>query len=635
MLRYGENGDSVNDCNNPTAMSPMRSSYDARGRKTSSVDPDMGVWQYCFNGFGDLYGQIDAKNSSTCIAGTLTVTITYDVLGRKLSRTDSTGTAQWVYDTAHGAGIGKLAVMVSAPDARFNGTCSVPQGVPGGSGGQVAVKSYIYTGLGDLQELDECADGSAFATSYQYDSLARESLVRYPVVNSSQLAVGYHYTSLGYLQYLTDESTDYSVLWQAKAENVLGQVIDEQMKNGVETVSNRNELTGWLLGSTATAHADNNNVIQDQDYEFDEIGNLLNRGRSDTASGNVSQETFGYDLTNRLTTATTPTAAGPGRPVRLRSAGEPDPEGEQLSYAYGTGCQAGSRVAGPHAVCSVAGGPQFSYDDNGNLTSDGVRSVSYNPSNKVIGIENGAASVAFMYGADGNRVVQAVTSGNVTTRTVYVGLGSTGKSLFEQTTTGTGTQNVQNVHYIYASGVHNGNAFALRVLDGNGAVTKRQYYSFDHLGSVTAMSDDNGRVATVQAGGTSATVFGYDPWGARRNPDGTSADPASFTLPTGDREFTGQEQIPDVGLVNMNGRVYDPVLGRFLSADPYIQFTGDLQSYNRYSYAGNNPLRYTDPTGHFWSELGGWFANYLCCSRWVMSSWPRPLLPELWVERPA
>src|SRR6185437_5784831 len=50
------------------------------------------------------------------------------------------------------------------------------------------------------------------------------------------------------------------------------------------------------------------------------------------------------------------------------------------------------------------------------------------------------------------------------------------------------------------------------------------------------------------------------------------------------------EQIPDVGLVNMNGRLYDPTLGRFLSPDPNIQFVADLQSYNRYTYVGNNPL---------------------------------------------
>ena len=71
-----------------------------------------------------------------------------------------------------------------------------------------------------------------------------------------------------------------------------------------------------------------------------------------------------------------------------------------------------------------------------------------------------------------------------------------------------------------------------------------------------------------------------------------------MSAPTGNRGFTDQEAIPNLGLVNMNGRVYDPVVGRFLSPDPTIQVASDLQSHNRYSYATNNPLRYTDPTGY-------------------------------------
>ena len=63
--------------------------------------------------------------------------------------------------------------------------------------------------------------------------------------------------------------------------------------------------------------------------------------------------------------------------------------------------------------------------------------------------------------------------------------------------------------------------------------------------------------------------------------------------------FTGHELLESVGLIHMNGRVYDPEIGRFLSADPFLSVTVNLQKLNRYTYVMNNPLSYTDPTGYF------------------------------------
>jgi RHS repeat-associated protein len=224
---------------------------------------------------------------------------------------------------------------------------------------------------------------------------------------------------------------------------------------------------------------------------------------------------------------------------------------------------------------------------------------------------NDTGTVDFMYGADESRVVQVLASAGTISRTVYVGLGGTGKSMYERTTkedSGNHVLSVQHVNFIYAGSAHGGNPFAVRTMDANGSPTGDRYFSFDHLGSTTAVSDEKGHIATTT--GSDAGVLGYDPWGARRNPDGTAANWASFTPQVGHREFTGQETIPDVGLVNMNGRVYDPVLARFLSPDPNIQDSTDPQNYNRYSYVVNNPLRYTDPTGYsFFGDLANFFEN--------------------------
>jgi RHS repeat-associated protein len=558
--------------------------YDTRGRKTSSTDPDLGTWTYTYDGFGDLVTQTDAKSQTT--------TMTYDVLGRMTTRTDATGTAQWVYDSAP-AGVGKLAAMVSAPDPTLNGTCDIPFATV--TDGNRAGRSFHYNQFGDLETESQCTDGTNFATDYQYDGLGRPSVVRYPAIAGRRLAVESHYTSLGHLQFISDLA-DGSILWIAKTMNALGQVTDETLKNGVETTSTRNPATGWLLGSQAVAHADSDRLIQKWGYGFDEAGNLTTRDRADAINAATSHETFTYDGINRLDTATVATSDGFVKPEQFvyDSLGNITQKGGQ-QYFYNTGCKAGSRPAGPHAVCSVEGGSSYSYDANGNLVSGGGRTVSYDPANKPLHMESSsptACSVLFAYGADMNRVVQIATSGGQTARTLYVGLGGTGKSIYERTTTGDTTEHAQ---FIYAQGAHGGAAFAIRVSTQTTSTltATTKYYHFDHLGSVTAMSDEQGRVI---ASGPDATMMGYDAWGLRRNPDGRPAT-APFSQQPGRREFTGHETITGVGLVNMNGRIYDPVLGRFLSPDPNIQFVADLQSYNRYSYVHNNPLSYSDPTG--------------------------------------
>ena len=112
------------------------------------------------------------------------------------------------------------------------------------------------------------------------------------------------------------------------------------------------------------------------------------------------------------------------------------------------------------------------------------------------------------------------------------------------------------------------------------------YYTFkDHQGSLMAVVHGN----TVER-------LSHDPWGRRRNPAGFGYDNVSHTF---DRGFTGHEHYDKFNLINMNGRLYDPVLGRMLSPDIAIQDEHNAQAYNRYSYCFNNPLRFTDPSGYF------------------------------------
>ena len=577
-------------------------SYDARGRKYIVNDPDVGNWVYTFDAFDDIIQMVDDSGEP--------IKKSYDALGRLTSKTDPSGdVSQWFYDVAPGAGVGKIAAMIGAPDARLNGPCAAPSYVTSSTDGNRAIRTWSYTQFGQVEEVQDCIDGETFATDYQYDNIDRQSVVTYPQVDGSRLSIGYHYTAPGDLQYVDDATTG-QVYWVATQMNQLGQVTAEYTANGVQTSKNRNDSTGWLMGSTSIAHADNETTIQDLTYGYDEVGRSRVPVQVNGADQTFADEAFTYDSLNRLSTSQHHNRR------RIHAIGvvllrQPREHHEQ-EWAASTPTRAAAGWVpanpGPHTLCSTSDGALFNYDNHGNMTSGKDRLLTFNSDDKVIHVENdpkvslgndtGAAD--FIYGADQNRVVQIATSPSSQdpSRTVYVGLGGNGKSLYERTTTG-GT--VQHVHYIYASGAHGGNAFALRVVtdEAGSSSTATKYYHYDHLGSVTAMSDEVGHVITPQWGGADATEVDYDPWGARRNPDSTFADVATFDLPVGHRGFTGHETIPNVELVNMNGRVYDPALGRFLSPDPNIQTESDLQSYNRYSYVQNNPLRYTDPTGYF------------------------------------
>jgi RHS repeat-associated protein len=109
------------------------------------------------------------------------------------------------------------------------------------------------------------------------------------------------------------------------------------------------------------------------------------------------------------------------------------------------------------------------------------------------------------------------------------------------------------------------------------------YVHPDHLGSLMIITD---------AAGTVKQKCSFDAWGKRTF---VTKDPSLIF----DRGFTGHEHLDEFGLINMNGRMYDPIVGRFLSPDPFVPDMTYSQDFNRYSYARNNPLKYTDPDGEF------------------------------------
>jgi RHS repeat-associated protein len=118
-----------------------------------------------------------------------------------------------------------------------------------------------------------------------------------------------------------------------------------------------------------------------------------------------------------------------------------------------------------------------------------------------------------------------------------------------------------------------------------------RYLTTDALGSVDRMID---------SAGASLANLSFSAFGSRRGSawqGGPSSGDQTQIRNATRRGFTWHEHLDNVGLVHMNGRVYDPAIGRFASADPFIAAPYDSQSLNRYSYVGNNPLSFTDPSG--------------------------------------
>jgi RHS repeat-associated protein len=110
-------------------------------------------------------------------------------------------------------------------------------------------------------------------------------------------------------------------------------------------------------------------------------------------------------------------------------------------------------------------------------------------------------------------------------------------------------------------------------------------------------------ITSAQSSNASPTMHG----GKRHHTTDGSDDPIGSITSQTTRSFTGHEQLTEVGLVHMNGRVYDPLLGRFGAPDPMTESPYSTQGWNRYAYVGNSPLNFTDPSGYcfmgcFWQK---------------------------------
>jgi RHS repeat-associated protein len=242
--------------------------------------------------------------------------------------------------------------------------------------------------------------------------------------------------------------------------------------------------------------------------------------------------------------------------------------------------------ARPHAVTGA--------EVNSAMLPD-AQTVLYTMHDKVKRIEQGDDYLAIDYGYDRQRIGMSewIAANQATTRKLYVGSCEFNRGLNreQRLTYISGPLGVFAV-YEQLGELYKGGGDSDDSDDDGGdedSFTGALYYLHrDHLGSVTTITNSSG--AIVQE-------LSYDAWGNLRNPYTWSG---SFTgTPKFDRGFTGHEHHSHFGLINMNGRMYDPLMCSFLSVDNYVQAPDFSQSFNRYAYCLNNPLRYVDPSGEF------------------------------------
>lgn len=305
-------------------------------------------------------------------------------------------------------------------------------------------------------------------------------------------------------------------------------------------------------------------TIQDNTYAYNDIGILTNRSRFVKSNASTLSETFHYDELNRLTQAT---ATGlPTQSFQYDIKGNITYKSDVGNYTYGAG------NAGPHAVTSAAS-DNYTYDATGNMLTGGGRTVTYNTFRKPLTLSKGTHTSTFTYGPDRSHYKRVDADGTTVKTTLSIG----------------------NVEFItHSSGVTETKRYigdiAVVTTTSSGSPSTH-YLHKDTLGSTDIVTNAVGSVVAEMS---------FDAFGKRRNVltlaelAEAQYDPLNAITTKG---FTGHEMVDEVGIIHMGGRIYDPGLGRFMSADPIISDMTNVQRLNRYSYVLNNPLSLVDPSG--------------------------------------
>ena len=551
---WNYNGLSVTETRNGIAVTKT---VDASGALISVSDPG-GTITYTL--------RPDGQPSSIAAPGGVVTSFGYDAFGRQTSIADPSAGTQTFTDVYSTGGVltrtvkdanGKIIRSIFKRDGRIE-RVERPE----------FTTSYVYktTDL-SLLEYENSTNGTRI--DYTYDSFDRVQTLKETVPDGKFLQKTYAYATgnVSSVQYETQNGTigtenftyayghnteiklnNTTSIWKLTEENALGQ----PTRATTGTMARTYGYTAFGLPTGRTAGS-----IQSFSYNFDvQKGNLLSR-KDNTRN---KTETFGYDHLNRLSSM----------------------GGQTLSYAAngnitqmpGVGTLAYGNTSRPYQVTMIT--------PTGTAVPVREQSVTYTSYQRPNSITENGFNAAFTYNAAGDRVkMQVKQNNNVILSRYYIG------KQYELDVE-------NNIERLYLGGDAYSSP-AVYVKENN--VWKIYYICRDYLGSITHVAN---------ADGSLKQELSYDAWGRLRNPATHAAyAPGSEPILFLRRGYTGHEHLYWFGLVNMNARLYDAALGRFLSPDPYVQMPDFTQNFNRYSYCLNNPLVYVDQDGEFWHIVIG------------------------------
>jgi RHS repeat-associated protein len=548
--------------------------YDMRGRRTSVIHPDAGTSQIVWNSFGEQVHSMSQDHHNQ--------TNWYDILGRVTSTVGVDGATKFTYDLALN-GLGRLWSSTS-----FDG---VETELLYDSAGRAYSKRLSLPGENTL------------SSTVSFDAVGRVGSVEYPAVpGRAPFKVDYAFAGSS-PNALLRISRGGAQLWGAEERSPWGFVTQEIFGNRIRVQRTHDESLGLLKtlkgGFVSAASAAYNPEVSsdlpgldgavEQDIGIDYDGNRNVKSRTDGRLG--ISETFVYDPLDRLEEWI---VNKPGGNNHVSYAYDPlgnltGRSGVGQTYEFP---HTGSGNGGPHTISElkIAGTSQggYSYDPRGNQTAAPGRTVDFAEfglPKKITRSGSPGEDVTFRYDAFQRRVRKTGSGRDV----LYFG------DLYERRTEvdpgDPAHHTVKHVFHVMGEG----RALAQVVWTETGPGTVDEAISYlhdDHLGSVEMVTGATGSVpAHVR----------FDPFGRTVQP----ADPAvaTTTLPVDLRRgFTGHQHDDELGLINMGGRIYDPVTAHFLSADPYASPPGSGQAYNAYAYVGQNPMTFSDPSGFLpWS----------------------------------